>query len=92
MKRFIGSLTPPRRGPSRNDYLYALQSHADGRETDARICPDRDFALTAFERDVGMALAFVEDGRRSGSHTLKLFRNVGGRPGDLLETFLVQGK
>jgi hypothetical protein len=91
MKRIVGSVNSPRdQGPSRSDYVYALHSHTDGRETKAHAYPDRDYALIAFEQEVGTGLAFVEDGQRSGSHTLKRFRNVRGRPGELLETFLVQ--
>ena len=63
----------------RNDYFYVLHHNLDGRETTAR----------EFEnRTIGVSLEFAADGVRTGSHTLKRFANVAGRPGELLETFL----
>ena len=74
---------------SRNDYFYVLHRNADGHETTARKYRNREVALIALATEVGESLDFVAHGVRSSSHTLKRFANVAGRPGELLENFLV---
>ena len=77
-------------------YFYALHRNADGRETPARLYPDKALALSALGAEAGCHLRFVETGKQPsrrliglhGSHTLRRFANTSGRPGELLESFL----
>ena len=43
----------------------------------------------ALATEMGESLHLVAHGVRSSSHTLKRFADVAGRPGELLENFLV---
>ena len=74
---------------SRNDYFYVLHRNADGHETTARKYLNREVALIALAAEVGESLNFIAHDVRSSSHTLKRFANMAGRPGELLENFLV---
>jgi hypothetical protein len=85
-----GAMPQRKADVSRTDYFYVLHRNADGAETPARTYRSREFALLTLAAEAGQSLTFVEDGRRSGSHTLKRLANSAGRPGDVLETFLVR--
>jgi hypothetical protein len=74
---------------SRNDYFYVLHRNADGHETTARKYLNREVALIALAAEAGESLNFIAHDVRSSSHTLKRFANMAGRPGELLENFLV---